>query len=181
MLTNMEYHQMRTQWLNTIVEGTKEAGGLPPQITFFVRHKDGENENEPAMVFYMLRDEYINSDEGKDYFIKKVLPEMAENIKKKFDVHAIGWTAEAWLRETKTDEPVPDNFRDIPIKKEVIVVNFEQKDCSECVIYEMKRNGHKVNQNGVFIDNIELEMIEYNHTTDARASGRFTGMIDLFI
>ena len=179
MLTEDQYQEIKTRYLKTIVKATEEAGGLPGHLALFATEKDDPDAKE-TIVFMKIDDTFLSTEFGKDVFVEKMIPIMANDINKTFNVHSVAWSSEAWLRETKLDQVIPDNYKELPIKKEVIIVNIESLDKTECVMYDVLRNGHQVNADGDFTETVVLELMT---ETDQmiNASGRFTGLIKHFI
>ena len=109
--------------------------------------------------------------EGKVKLFDKVIPELAKDIaKKKFTIYALAWASEAWIREAKAGSDVDENWRDLPIKKEVIVINLESIIKNEFIMYDVSRSGHKVSDTGEFIDNIELTQVKQDSLSDVGGS-----------
>lgn len=177
MLTTDEYQELKTSYLRSIVSGTEAAGGLPPHIALFGTEK---KDLKRAIVFMKIDEELMNSEDGKDLFIEKVVPALSKSVKKEFDVHSVAWASEAWLREAKADAPMPEDYKDLPIKKEIVIVSIESIDKTECIMYDVIRAGHKVTSTGDFIDSVSLKLVtETNEMISA--SGRFTGLIKHFV
>lgn len=152
-----KFDKLKENYLDMVVSGTKEAGGLPPHITLFGYHND--DHEKQAIIHVPIKDELMTS-EGKIKLFNKVIPELAKDIaKKEFTIYALAWASEAWIREANRDEAITDNWKDIPIKKEVIIINLESIVKDELIMYDVARVGHKVSDNGEFIDNIELTPI----------------------
>lgn len=179
MFTNEDFADLKEKYLETLVSGTIEAGGLPPHLTLFGNHKEETETEKAAIIHIPIPDKFMQSEDGKDEFIDKLIPMISEKVKEKFVINAVAWASEAWFREQPKGEPVPENYKDLPIKKEIIMVNIESILGSSLTVYEMIRNGQKVNSDGELIDNVELVIID----TDAPESvgGRFTGLLKLFI
>ena len=180
MLTQEQYLSVKTKYIDTIIDGAREAGGLPPQITLFGVHKDPAKGTDPIILFHQIEKEFMEAEGGKQIFVTKLLPILAKKIKEDFDIYAVAWCAEAWMREQSSKDPIPDDYRDLPIKKEVLMIHIETKDNTmESLIYEIKRNGHRVNSKGVFIDNMDISLLKEESESEM-VSGRFMGLIKVF-
>ena len=81
-------------------------------------------------------------------------------------------------RKAKGNIEPDENWRDIPIKKEVIIINLESTVKNEFIMYDISRIGHKVSDNGDFIDNIELTKIEGKEMFNV--GGSLTGISKYF-
>jgi len=173
-LTLEKFSQLRKDYLEMIVEGTKEAGGLPPHITLFGYHK--EERDKQAIIHVPITDDLMTP-EGKEKLFDLVIPKLAEKITEKFYIYGLAWASEAWVREAGPEKP-GDNWRDIPIKKEVIIINLETTVKNEFMMFDMLRKGHRVNDEGKMIDNVELvEVINDNVTS---AGGNIMGLLKQF-
>ena len=171
-----KFDKLKENYLDMVVSGTKEAGGLPPHITLFGYHND--DHEKQAIIHVPIKDELMTP-EGKTKLFNKVIPELAKDIaNRKFTIYALAWASEAWIREAKGEDKVDENWKDIPIKKEVIIINMESTVKNEFIMYDVARVGHKVSDTGDFIDNIELTMIEQDDMTNV--GGSLTGLSKYF-
>lgn len=171
-----KFTKLKENYLEMVISGTKDAGGLPPHITLFGHHND--DEETQAIIHVPITDDLMTS-EGKQKLFDIVIPMLAEKVVEKFKIYALAWSSEAWIREVDKNQKV-ENWKEIPIKKEVIIINFESIIKNECAIYEMKRDGHKVSENGDFIDNIEL--IEYpSKPEEGSQGGNLNGLLKHFL
>jgi hypothetical protein len=94
------------------------------------------------------------------------------------------WTSEAWLRTSNTEEfkSVRENWQELPIKMETLIMSFrESDDNADIILYEINRTGKKVTDDGKMIDTIELELISNFTRTDGMVpGGRLFDMLSLF-
>lgn len=161
-----------------------EFGGIHPHITIFADIKDPQNEDEKkqAILHLDIPEELLESEEGKEAFMIKVFPGLAKKVKEKFNVYGLIWISEGWMRTIKKDEEMPDNYKDLPIKKEVIIVSIETIENNEGRMFELKRDGKQVTASGDFVDKIELISIG-NEDNDSmkNVGGRFSGMLKQLI
>lgn len=176
-ITMEKFDQLKADYLEMIVQGTKDAGGLPPHFTIFATNKD--EEKTQAIIHVPIPDSLL-TEQGKESFVTSMLPQISKKVKEKFTVFAVAWASEAWLRTADKDAKIDDNWKDLPIKKEVIIVHIESIIKKECNIYEMIRNGHKVDEDGNLIDNISLTLLP-DMDAMAHASGRFTDLLKSFL
>jgi hypothetical protein len=171
-----KFNELKENYLDMVVSGTKEAGGLPPHITLFGYHND--DYEKQAVIHVPIRDEFMTP-EGKTKLFNVVIPDIAKDVaKKEFTIYALAWASEAWIREAKADKKIDEDWRDIPIKKEVIVINLESTVKNEFIMYDVTRVGHKVSDNGDFIDNVELTMIKQEEMT--QVGGSLSGISKYF-
>lgn len=159
-----------------------ETGELGPSITILGIHKeDGKN----AIVHIPIMEKFMKNEDSKDKFVEEVLPGIAKNIRQDFDIHAVIWAAEAWMRISDTRGKDPEellvNWKSIPIKKEVLIISIESENKTEFTIKEITRKGKQVNEDGELIDKVELiDLEEYNNTKEGIIEGRFTGLYKKF-
>lgn len=173
---------MKDSYLELITKILIESGGLNPSITLLGVHKE---DGKSAIVHVPIPSKYMNNEETKDEFLDDIVPQIADKVKKDFDVNAVAWASEAWLREADTKnmskEQVMTGWKKLPIKKEVLIISIESEEGVQTTIKEILRKGKQVNEDGQLIDNIELgEMPTFDGNNAAAAEGRFTGLYKKF-
>jgi hypothetical protein len=176
-ITMEKFEQLKADYLEMIVQGTSDAGGLPPHFTIFATNKD---EEKAQSIIHVPIPDSLLTEEGKESFVTTMLPQISKKIKEKFIVFAVAWASEAWLRTGEKGKEIDENWKDLPIKKEVVIVHIESIIKKECNIYEMIRNGHKVDEDGNFIDNVSLTLLP-DMESMSEATGRFTDLLKSFI
>jgi hypothetical protein len=183
-MTDEQYQNLQEDYINHILEYVKESGNLFPHISVFadiIKPKNESEKDKPALIHIPIDDEYMKDDESKDRFVDGILPDVFKDLKEKFAPKAIGWAAEAWMRviDKKNFNPEKDNWKAIPVRKEVIMINIETENKQECFLYEIKRLGKQVNSDGEMTDIIELNKLDdlSNHESMA---GRFSGLFQKF-
>lgn len=179
-MTKEHFETLKEEYIGHITEYIKQAGGLFPHISIFAEEKDKTKSNKPALIHVPISDEFMESEDGKDEFVDEALPQISKKVNEMFDVYAIAWSSEAWMRMTdKSSHLNFDNWKSIPIKKEVIIITIESKDGNDCIIYEIKRDGQQVTSDGDLVDKIEL--IKAEETDGVKnVGGRFSGLLKLF-
>jgi hypothetical protein len=183
-MTKEKYFDLQEDYINHILSYVKQSGGLFPHISVFADIIDPKEDeiDKPALIHIPIDDDFMKDDESKDRFVDVELPKAFKELKKKFEPAGIAWAAEAWMRviEKKNFDVIQDNWKAIPVKKEVIMISIESKDYDKkCILYEIKRQGKQVNNDGELIDNIELERLEDMANPD-QMSGRFSGLLKKF-
>ena len=173
---------MKNGYLELITKILMESGGLNPSITLLGTHRD---DGKIAIVHVPIPSKYMDNEESKDKFVDDLVPQIADKVKKDFDVNAVAWASEAWLREADTKnmskEQVMTGWKKLPIKKEVLIISIESEEGVQTTIKEILRKGKQVNENGELIDNIELcDMPAFDGHNAAAAEGRFTGLYKKF-
>lgn len=177
-MTKEHFETLKEEYIGHITEYVKQAGGLFPHISIFAEEKDKTKSNKPALIHIPISDEFMDSEDGKDEFVEEALPQISKKVNEMFDVYAIAWSSEAWMR--MADKPSDlKNWKKIPIKKEVVIITIETKDGNDCILYEIKRDGHQVTSDGDLVDKIELIKSEENDGIK-NIGGRFSGLLKLF-
>ena len=175
-MTEEKYNDMKSSYKELVKKMMIEMGGLNPHITVLGVHKE---DGHDSIIHVPIESKYMKSEDTKDLFVDEVVPEIAKELTKRFEVKAVGWAAEAWMRTANKEEGLPENWKDLPIKKEVLIMTIESDAHNETIIMEIIRNGKQVNAEGDLIDAIEL--IELEELNDgAQAGGRFTGLYKKF-
>jgi hypothetical protein len=177
-MTKEKYEEIKKGYLENIKRYMLSVGGLFPHVTVFGAHKDDENKD--AIIHIPIPDEFLKSEDTKDEFVNTVLPEVAKTVKTKFIPYGVGWASEAWVRTSSKDDKIPDNWKDLPIKKEVLFINLEFEDKTEAIMYEIKRLGKQVNEDGDLVDHVDL-IEDKLMAGPENMSGRFTGLLDKFV
>jgi hypothetical protein len=179
-MTTEEYNSMKDSYLELITKILIESGGLNPSITLLGVHKE---DGKTAIVHVPIPSKYMNTEEGKDEFVDDIVPQIADKVKKEFDINAVAWASEAWLREADSKniskEELMSSWKKLPIKKEVLIITIESEEGVQTTIKEILRKGKQVNEDGELIDNVELIDIPKFEGTNA-AEGRFTGLYKKF-
>jgi hypothetical protein len=173
------YQEMKKSYIEFVTKIMIENGGLNPSITVLgTQIKDGSN----AVVHVPIPGKFMKDDNAKEEFLNEIVPQIAKSVNEQFDIKAIAWASEAWMSEVDTKDADPEKLKDwknIPVKKEVLIVTIESDEENKTCIMEIVRKGKQVNNQGELIDNIELvEQNQYNHTVIGE--GRFTGLYEKF-
>jgi len=174
-MTEQQYDNLKENYLKHIKRYMKEAGGLFPHITILADHLNETEDPKSAVIHIPIPDEYMENDEAKDEFIEDILPDIMKTVKEKFKPHAIAWTSEAWMRVADKDFNFNEHTYKLLPKKEVLFVSIETEDKQEHHIYEMKRTGMKVTDEGDLCDDIDLIQME-DSMSNAPLKGRFSGL-----
>ena len=184
-MTNEEFEELKVSYIKNIKRYMVEAGGLFSHLSIFGEHKEPE-EGLPAtaIIHVPIDPRFLKSDKTKDVFVDEVVPELAKVINERFIIKGVGWASEAWLRTADKDQSIK-NWKDLPIKKEVLIVTIETEFKNDMTIYDIKRDGKDVTLDGDIIDHIELieqeDMKDLNNTGATKEqSGRFTGLYKKF-
>lgn len=180
-MTPEKYNDIREAYIEHITDLITDMGGLYPHVTVFADQKDPKEgeEDKPAIIHIPIPEELIDTDEGKEQFVEGILPDVFATLKEKFIPYGVAWSSEAWMRVIDKTDKIPDNYKDLPIKKEIIIITLETSTKEEIIIYEIKRSGKQVNQFGDFIDKVEL-ILQPEMSAPNSMGGRFSGLFKKF-
>lgn len=177
-MTEEKYQEVKKEYVDNIKRVMTELGFIRPHLTVFGTHVDEEKQDKDALIHIEVRDEFMRSETMKEGFVQVILPEIAGKIKKLVSPYGVAWTSEAWVRTATKEEGVPDNWKELPIEKEVLMISMEFINKKEMLIYEIKRNGKQVNEDGDLVDHIDL--LEQDFSGAEGMTGRFTGLLEKF-
>lgn len=176
-MTTEQFDVLKEEFISNIKEYVTDSGGIFPHVSIFADVKNPEEgeEGKPALIHIPIPDELMQDDDGKDTFVNEIFPKIAEEVKIKFKPIALAWTAEAWVRTISKTEKMPDDYRNLPVQKEVIIITIETSTDNQCVIYDIIRNGKQITSDGEMVDKIELvEATDLKHPDGL--GGRFSGL-----
>lgn len=176
-MTEEEYNDIKELYIDNVKEIMLDQGGLFPHLTIFAHHKKyKEDEPKSAIIHIPLSDDYMSDEDSKDEFVNETLPLVYGTIKEDFVPYGIGWASEAWMRVADKDfDFKSSNYKDLPIKKEVLLLSIETEDKSDTYLYEIKRSGSQINSDGKLTD--RLELIEMEEMSSMKSvDGRFAGL-----
>ena len=178
-MTEEQYLEVKDDYLKSMKRILLETGNIQPTVTIIGLHKE---EQKPAIVHIPLPASIANSDRKKQMFVDEMIPELSKKVNERFIVEAVCFASEAWMRTAEKDEfnPEIDNYKDLPIKKEILIITLEDKNGVDCSIYEIKRDGKSVNPDGDIIDYIELEKLPDLEQPYALTEGRFSKLYEKF-
>lgn len=175
-MTIEEFDDIKEEYINTIKSYMAGESGIEPHITIFADklEKSDEEDYRSSIIHMPIPTTLMQSEEAKDTLIDEVLPKVMKEVKKKFEPFGIAWTSEAWVRKAERDADLND-WKQLPIEKEILMVNIESKFGNEMLVYEIKRNGMKVTEDGLR-DEIELIKDDNLSQNTESVQGRFTGL-----
>jgi hypothetical protein len=178
-MTEKQFIEIKAEYFENIKKMLLELGNIQPTVTVIGNHIE---ENKPAIVHIPLPAELANSDNGKQMFVDKMIPDISKKIHEKFTIDAVCFASEAWLRTADKDgyNPETDNYKKLPISKEILIISIDGKDGSKSDIYEIKRDGKSINTDGDLIDTIELEPLPELGETYNTNTGRFSNLYKKF-
>lgn len=177
-MTEEKYEELKKEYVDNIKRVMKELGGIRPHLTVFGKHIDEEKHDKDALIHIEVRDEFMRSEIMKEGFVQEILPEIATKIKEMVIPYGVAWTSEAWVRTATKEQGVPDNWKELPIEREILMISMEFTHKKEMIIFEIKRTGKQVNEDGDLVDHIEL--VEEDFSGAEQMTGRFTNLLSKF-
>lgn len=179
-MTQEKYESLKADYVEFIMKVIKDFGGLSPAVTVLGIRKDDQKN---AVIHIPIPEFLMNSEEGKDEFVDEVIPDIAKRVNKEFDVKAVAWASEAWLRSVAKDEKtgkaeIPEDWKSLP-KKEVLFITIESASKYDATVMEMIRKGQQVNAEGQLTDHIELVPLP-DFENPEKMEGRFSGLYKKF-
>jgi hypothetical protein len=176
-MTEEQFIEIKDEYLQNMKEMLLESGNIQPTVTIIADHLE---ENKPAIVHIPLPEKIANSDDGKQMFVDKMIPEIAAKVKERFNIHAVAWAAEAWMREAPVDDfdPEVDDYKKIPIKKEILIITIDTGAKTESYVYEIIRMA--VSPTGDLVEDIELVDMPELSKDYGSIEGRFSNLYKKF-
>lgn len=174
-MTKEEFEEIKDYYIKSTKETLVKNGNLQPVITIM---GDLRENNTPSALQIVLPEEIVNSDLKKQLFVDRIIPKLAVDVNEKFIVEAVGWSSEAWLREAPKDDFKPEDYKKIPIKKEILIITIDSAKGSEAYAYEIIRMS--VTPDGDLLESIELVELEDLGTSVSNSSGRFNDLYKKF-
>lgn len=181
-MTEEKYNEIRKDFVSHVTDFITEMGGLNPHITVFAEllNPSEEDKNKPAIIHIELPEEIIQSDKKKTIFIEEMIPKISKKLNQEFKPYAVGWASEAWLRIPGDDfDADKDDYKKLPIKKEVVILTIDNGDKEEAIIYELLREGTQVNQFGDLTPIVKLKEIPHMQQPTS-IGGTFSGLFKKF-
>lgn len=176
-MTDQQFIEIKDEYLQNMKEMLLESGNIQPTVTIIADHLE---ENKPAIVHIPLPAKIANSDDGKQMFVDKMIPEIAVKLKDRFNIYAVAWASEAWMREADVDDfdPEVDDYKKIPIKKEILILTVDTGDNVESHVYEIIRLS--VSPTGDLVEDIELRDMPELNNQFTEQEGRFSNLYKKF-
>jgi len=185
-MTEEQIKIIREDYLSFIKENIQEEGSMSSSIGIFADIIDSED-GKPALIEIPIPEEYLNNDNTKEHFVEKILPQIIKEFKKRFIAHSVVWSAEAWLRTVPKEKMASmENYQDIPIAHEAVVIIIDSKNGTESLVYEIQRPALSISTDGELVEKeqknkIELvEMPELSGSFNETFTGRFSNLYKKF-
>ena len=175
MVTEEQYQEIKSRHVDHVKRYMTEMGGIFPHLTIYGKRI---KENEDAIIHIPVPDELMKSEDLKDEFIDTIIPKIAKKIREEFEPYGVAWTCEAWVRTSPKEQGVPEDWKDIPVDGEILMVNIEFENKNEMIVYDVKRTGKQVTEDGDIVDHVDL--LERDMKQAEGWSGRFTGLLKKF-
>lgn len=154
-MTEEQFNEFVDVYIEDLKSDLIDSGGLVPAVSILGQNME---EDKPSVAFIPVPDEVINNEEYKVLFINKMLPEVYEKIKEHSIPKMVIWASEAWMRFADKDFDMENqDWKQIPIKKEVLIITKATETNEDVSMFEIVRDGQKVNEDGKLIDAITLK------------------------
>ena len=176
-MTEEQFIEIKDEYFQNMKKMLLETGNIQPTVTLIADHLE---ENKPAIIHIPLPEKIANSDSGKQMFVDKMIPEIAVKVGERFNINAVAWAAEAWMREAPVDEydPEVDDYKKLPIKKEILIITIDTGAETESHVYEIIRMA--VSPTGDLIEDIELVDMPELSKDYGSIEGRFSNLYKKF-
>jgi len=184
MERNTNYGEKIEKDIDILIEAGLQTGGFPSHINIYAKKKESD---EDVIIRVPLKAEFMDEDENKDFFIEVVLPEVGEKVKSEYNVDAVMFISESYLRMASKDfDHEKEDYRSLPVDKEALIIKIETKDSQSSVFYEIKKDGMKVvkdpdDDKTDLVDNITLEFLEDLSGESKEQKGRFSNLLKYFV
>lgn len=156
-MSSEEYQELIEDYVDRITSFLKEEGGINPHIAFFAEKKEPDEDGRTTAIVHLDIPNFDKVEFDQETFLSDVLPQIFSQIKHDFKVKAIAFTAEAFVRVApKEFDHEKEDFRKIPIDKEILFISLETEDKTELIIFDIHKDGQVINEDGKLIDKIEL-------------------------
>jgi hypothetical protein len=172
-----KFIEIKEGYLNDIKSMLLENESLSATITIIGEERKSLSS---SIVHIPLPEKIINSDEGKQMFVDVMIPEISKKINEKFSIYAVAWASEAWMREAPVNDynPEKDNYKDLPIKKEILIITIDTEIAVENHVYEIVRMS--IGPNGDLVEKLDLVELPEMSKAMGESEGRFSGLYKKF-
>lgn len=154
-MTQEQFNEFVDVYIEDLKSNMIDSGGLIPAIS--ILGQDIE-EDKPSVAFIPVPDDVLKDETYKIVFINRVLPEVYEKVKKHSIPKMVIWASEAWMRFAGNDFDMDKkDWKELPIKKEVLIITKATETKEDVSMFEIIRDGQKVNEDGKLIDGITLK------------------------
>lgn len=176
MLKQEEFDDLQKEYIDHITQYLKKTGEVFPHISLFgkVVNKEDEGYGKAALIHVPIPDKYV-SEEGEKEFLENVIPDLIKEVKSKFQINAVAWSAEAlrkvvtFISQTKKEVLINEITACIDDKPEQIFLRMNEIHRSQ-----------QVNEKGNLIDVVELTPLEPTKEDKEEISQRYKGLLNKF-
>jgi hypothetical protein len=174
-LTKEEFDELKKGHLDIVERYMAEEGNIFSHLTIFGKQlSDGST----SIINVPIPSEFLQSESTKDKFTDIIVPKLGADLSKRFDILGVLWTAEAWVRvadKGDNHKNVIDNWKEIPVKKEVVIITVDSDFGQESIVYNIVRDNMSVGLDGLN-QSVKLELDEQLCAEGISVGGRFTGL-----
>ena len=124
----------------------------------------------------------MNSDEGKDTFVEKVIPQLNQELKeRRFNVQVVCFVSEIWKRQTdEKGYDMVEDYKEIPVTGEGVIIIIEDKNNCSTSFYNTVREDMKVDNEKGFSSKATLVFESENNVPTGTSVGRFANLYEKF-
>lgn len=161
--------------LDIIKNFIANEGDIFPHVTVFGKRIDSEEEAVSVIKIPFTKEVFKM---GEERFIQEVLPKIGKKIKQDFDIYGVSFSSMAKMSIMKVNKDTLEE--EGKTETEVVVISFEFDDVElpTLRVFEVKKTGQKVTEDGEIVDDIELT---YNKEISEHASESMEGaMVGLY-
>jgi hypothetical protein len=120
------------------------------QIDPFIHIVAREEGQEKPIIYHI--EVPASTDMQKELFARHAIPQLKEDLKKqKVDIIFVTFTTESWVRKMDKDEPVPENWKEIP-PDEAVCIFYSDAETESLEFYDIIRDEYEVDENGNLIE-----------------------------
>lgn len=146
-----QLEKMRSEFVRSITRMVQGEGFLSPVVALFALNA----EDKDTLMIIPLEGDYLTN--KRRLFFDKIVPALKEKLDdQNFSIYAVCVASEVWARVAPaTFEFSEEAVQELP-KEEVVIVTYMDHESLSTVMFDMKRDGKAVNQEGEIIDYVTL-------------------------
>ena len=159
-MTQEQFLILKDEFIQDVKNHIIEHGEINPHLSVLgdIRNPKSDEDKRPALVQIPLPENLMENKKEKQHFLNFVFPSIVKDVKKKFKIQSLVWTA-----------------IDYSPKNEFVMISVQTSKNKEFFTYKIVRNGKSVNSVGNLVDKIELKTFDLKEPIDD-----FIKTIDLF-
>lgn len=165
-MDQIKYQEVKKDYIDNIVRHIQDVGNMFTHIALLGVKKNSDG--QVGIIHIPIDSSFTADRESKKEFFTEVVPKVAKKVKEEFDIYGSYFTSEAWMRIGGKDQDFEEAMS-TAIKEEVlIIIGYTVKTGLTSEIYNIERNGKKVNSDGDLVDIVTLV---YNEDVSEKGDG----------